>query len=399
MKHRDVFVTGMGVVSAIGNGVQAVSGALRSCSSGISLPSILKTAHVTLPVGEVRMENGELKSLLEKRLPVPAFSTRASLLGMLALDEALESASLDADDCGRIAFVSATAVGGIDATEKYYFHPGLPEENLIDRHDCGAMTDDIASRYGGFAMSATVSTACSAALNAIVFARKLIRSGRFSIVIAGGTECLTKYHLNGFNSLKILDERRCRPFDRGRAGLNLGEGAGFLVLESPSSAAKRNARAIASLAGAANRCDAYHQTASSPSGEGAFLCMEAALDDASVLPSEIDYINAHGTGTPNNDLSEGIAIERVFGKEVPPVSSTKAFTGHTTAASGAIESVISLIAMKERFLPVSLGFSDRMDELSFEPLTDSRVSRELHRVMVNAFGFGGNDSCVIYENV
>ena len=127
--------------------------------------------------------------------------------------------------------------------------------------------------------------------------------------------------------------------------------------------------------------------------------MEAALDDASVLPSEIDYINAHGTGTPNNDLSEGIAIERVFGKEVPPVSSTKAFTGHTTAASGAIESVISLIAMKERFLPVSLGFSDRMDELSFEPLTDSRVSRELHRVMVNAFGFGGNDSCVIYENV
>ena len=399
MKQRDVLVTGMGVVSSIGNGVEAVCDALRSCRSGISFPAILNTVHKTLPVGEVKSENRELKSLLEYRLPVPDFPTRASLLGMLALDEALENASLDADDCRKVAFVSATAVGGMDVTEVYYPYPGSMEGNLVTRHDCGAMTDAIAARYGGFAMSTTVSTACSAALNAIIFACDLIRAGRFSIVVAGGAECLTKYHLNGFNSLRILDERPCRPFDKNRSGLNLGEGAGFLVLESPSSAAKRNVHAIASMAGAANICEAYHQTASSASGEGAFLCMKAALDDASLLPSDIDYINAHGTGTPNNDLSEGIALERVFGLKMPPVSSTKAFTGHTTAASGAIESVISLIAMKEHFLPVSLGFSDKMDELSFEPVTDSHVGVELRRVMVNAFGFGGNDSCVIYENI
>ena len=383
MRQRDVFVTGMGAVSAIGNGTEAFSEALRSCRSGISCPKVLDTVHSALPVGEVGLGNDALKALLEKRMPVPDFSTRAALLGMLALDEALESASLCKDDCRKMVLVSSTAVGGM--------------ENLIDRHDCGAMTDAIAARYGGFSMQATVSTACSAALNAIIFGCNLIKSGRADIVVAGGAECLSKYHLNGFNSLRILDSRRCRPFDKDRAGLNLGEGAGFLVLESLSSARSRNVSAIASVAGYANRCDAYHQTASSDSGEGAYLCMSSALEYAGLAPSDISYVNAHGTGTPNNDLSEGRAIERVFGACVPRVSSTKAFTGHTTAASGAIESIISLIAMRERFYPVSLGFSEKIDELSFVPVTNSHVSGELRRVMVNAFGFGGNDSCIIYE--
>lgn len=397
MRQRDVFVTGMGAVSAIGNGTEAFSEALRSCRSGISCPKVLDTVHSALPVGEVGLGNDALKALLEKRMPVPDFSTRAALLGMLALDEALESASLCKDDCRKMVLVSSTAVGGMDETEKYYPFPGSVEENLIDRHDCGAMTDAIAARYGGFSMQATVSTACSAALNAIIFGCNLIKSGRADIVVAGGAECLSKYHLNGFNSLRILDSRRCRPFDKDRAGLNLGEGAGFLVLESLSSARSRNVSAIASVAGYANRCDAYHQTASSDSGEGAYLCMSSALEYAGLAPSDISYVNAHGTGTPNNDLSEGRAIERVFGACVPPVSSTKAFTGHTTAASGAIESIISLIAMRERFYPVSLGFSEKIDELSFVPVTDSRACGELRRIMVNAFGFGGNDSCVIYE--
>ena len=398
-KGRDVLITGMGAVTAIGTGVASVSESLRSCRSGIALPSILKTVHASLPVAEVKYTDDELKSMLDGTLPVPELSTRACLLGMLALDEALQSASLEKRDPGDIVFVSATAVGGMDLTELYYDCPEAGKQGFIVGHDCGATTDTIAARYGGFAMSTTVSTACSAALNAIIFGCSLIKSGRASIVVAGGTECLTKYHLNGFNSLRILDSRRCRPFDRGREGLNLGEGAGFLVLESPSSASRRNVRAIASVAGCANRCDAYHQTASSPSGEGARLCMEAALEDAGLLPADIDYVNAHGTGTPNNDLSEGIALERVFGASVPPVSSTKAFTGHTTAASGAIESIISLIAMKERFLPVSLGFSKKMEELSFEPVREGMACKRLDRVMVNAFGFGGNDSCVIYENI
>ena len=239
MRQRDVFVTGMGAVSAIGNGVEAFSEALRSCRSGISCPKVLDTVHSALPVGEVGLGNDALKALLEKRMPVPDFSTRAALLGMLALDEALESASLCKDDCRKMVLVSSTAVGGMDETEKYYPFPGSVEENLIGRHDCGAMTDTIAARYGGFSMQTTVSTACSAALNAIIFGCNLIKSGRADIVVAGGAECLSKYHLNGFNSLRILDSRRCRPFDKDRAGLNLGEGAGFLVLESSSSVRDR----------------------------------------------------------------------------------------------------------------------------------------------------------------
>lgn len=399
ISEREVFITGAGTVSALGRGVGAAAGALRSCRSGISLPDVFRTAHRELPVGEVKIDNADLRGLLAKHLPVPRVATRAALLGMLALDEALANAGLSPDDCRHVVLVSATAVGGMDETEKYYPGPVRHEDNLIRFHDCGAVTDVMAERYGGFAMRTTVSTACSASLNAIIFGCDLIRSGRAGIVVAGGTECLTEYHLNGFNSLRILDTDRCRPFDRSRNGLNLGEGAGFVVLESRSSVLRRNAVPVAAVAGYANRCDSYHQTASSPSGEGAFLCMKAALDGASLSPGSISYINAHGTGTPNNDLSEGRAVERVFGSAVPPISSTKAFTGHTTAASGAIESVFSLIAMAEGFLPVSLGFSERMDELSFDPVTDGRASAPLERVMVNAFGFGGNDSCIIYENL
>ena len=252
----------------------------------------------------------------------------------------------------------------------------------------------IADRFGRFKYISTISTACSSAANAIGQAAAMIRLGDADIVVAGGSECITKFHLNGFNSLMILDHDQCRPFDARRAGLNLGEGAAFLVLESGESARRRGVKAMALLSGYGNACDAFHQTASSPDGEGAFLSMTKALADAGLKPSDIDYINAHGTGTPNNDVSESQAMRRVFGASLAPVSSTKSLTGHTTSASGAIEAVICLMALKHGFIPANYAFESAMEDCVV-PVSKVIEGAGLKHVLCNSFGFGGNDSSLI----
>ena len=199
--------------------------------------------------------------------------------------------------------------------------------------------------------------------------------------------------MNGFNSLMILSRELCSPFDKDRTGLNLGEGAGFLVLETEESAIARKARPVAVLSGFGNACDAYHQTASSPEGEGAFLAMGKALSMAGLRPSDIGYINAHGTGTPNNDASESHAIRRVFGEDVPPVSSTKCFTGHTTSASGSIEAVFCVLALNHSFIPAQTGWKTQDPECITPYVGKGTV--KLEHVMCNAFGFGGNDTSLI----
>ena len=222
----------------------------------------------------------------------------------------------------------------------------------------------------------------------------MLRCGLAETVVVGGAESLSKFHLNGFNTLMILDRRPCRPFDADRAGLNLGEGAAYLVMETAASVSRRGVRPLCSLHGYGNACDAFHQTASSPNGEGAFLAMTEALQMAGLEPADIQYVNAHGTGTPNNDLSESVALQRVFGGEIPPVSSTKSFTGHTTSASGSVEAMICILAMNRQFLPPNLNWETPM-EGGIIPVTGSHSPVELRHVMSNAFGFGGNDSSII----
>ena len=216
-------------------------------------------------------------------------------------------------------------------------------------------------------------------------------------MVVGGSECITKFHLNGFNSLMILDTDPCRPFDATRHGLNLGEGAAYLVLESAESAKRRGVTPQALLSGYGNACDAFHQTASSPDGEGAYRAMSEALQLAGLQPSEIDYINAHGTGTPNNDASESHAMMRLFGENMPSVSSTKSFTGHTTSASGSIEAVFCILALQNGFLPVNLNWSQAMDD-GIVPVSQP-TKKVLKHVLCNAFGFGGNDSSLLLSSV
>ena len=192
----------------------------------------------------------------------------------------------------------------------------------------------------------------------------------------------------------ILDNRNCRPFDASRNGLNLGEGAAFLVLESAESAQRRGVKAQAILSGYGNACDAFHQTASSDEGEGAYRAMQEALQQAGLQPADIDYINAHGTGTSNNDLSESRAMRRLFGDNMPPVSSTKPFTGHTTSASGSIEAVFCILALQHGFIPVNLNWSQQMED-GITPVHQP-LRKELRHVLCNAFGFGGNDSSMLF---
>ena len=224
---------------------------------------------------------------------------------------------------------------------------------------------------------------------------KLLETGEADIVVAGGSEALSRFHLNGFNSLMILDKKRCRPFDATRAGLNLGEGAAFVVLESESAARHQGKTPHAYLTGYGNACDAYHQTASSENGEGAFLAMKEALNMAHIEPEDIQYVNAHGTGTPNNDQSESESLKRLFGRKMPWISSTKSFTGHTTSASGSIEAVICLLAMQHHFIPANLGWEKQMEN-GIIPCSGIENVR-LENVLCNSFGFGGNDSSLVFS--
>lgn len=394
-KDKDyIVISGMGAVSAIGNNTREMLCSLLSHKSGVGEIQHLSTAHHEFPVGEVKLSDEEMKEILH--LPDEGYYTRTFLMGSIALKEAIESSGLSREQIRHAAFISGTTVGGMDKSEIHYQQFLSSEEfkGYIKTHDCGACTDMIAGLFGKFAMVTTLSTACSSAANSIILGANLLESGRYDIVVAGGSECLTKYHLNGFNTLRILDTELCRPFDAARAGINLGEGAAYVVLEKMSSAVKRGIKPLCRLSGWGNACDAYHQTATSENGDGAYLAMNKALEMAGLSPSDIDYINAHGTGTQNNDQTEGNALIRVFGDKMPFVSSTKSFTGHTTSASGSIETVICALAILNKFTPVNLNYGTPIID-GIKPVVTDNKGINLTHVMCNSFGFGGNDSSLI----
>ena len=393
-----IVITGVGIVSAIGIGKAATLESLRSQRTGIGPMRYLKTSHREFPVGEVKLSDDEMK----QRLGITAEpTTRTVLMGMLAMHEALEESSLYFSHSSYpIALVSGTTVGGMDKSEQYYldYLDNDTRNDYIRTHDCGTTTQLMADHFGLFTMATSVSTACSSAANAIILGANLIRSHQTEIAVVGGAECITKFHLNGFNSLMILDHNQCRPFDADRAGLNLGEGAAWLVIETAESARRRGAKAIARLSGFGNACDAFHQTASSDEGEGAFLAMRKALKMADLQPQDISYVNAHGTGTPNNDASESQALLRLFGSTLPPISSTKGMTGHTTSASGSIEAAICLLALQHSLVPANYGWSRPMEN-GIEPVREVLTDYPLQHVMCNSFGFGGNDSSMIFSRL
>lgn len=389
-----VYVDGIGIASALGIGVEANLQALRNCTNGIGTIRNFSTA-IDVPVGEISQNNAELQQLLH--ISAQQVVSRTSLIGMVAATEAIENAALT--ELSHVAFISSTSVGGMDLTPKFYsqymHNAQRGQLRYVAQHDCASSTNAIANycHIGGFRTA--ISTACSSAANAIMMGARLVENGLVEKAIVGGTDALCAYTIDGFKSLMILDNAQCRPFDASRAGLNLGEGAAYLVLSN-----RPTNRTICALTGWGNANDAFHQTAVSAEGIGPQLAMRAALSKAQLNASDISYINAHGTGTANNDASEGAALCAIWNKKLPLFSSTKAFTGHTLAAAGAIEAVYSVLAIKHQQVWANLNFAQPMPELpNLIPITQTHNEAKVDNVLSNSFGFGGNCSSVIFSRL
>ncbi|MCK4663953.1 MAG: beta-ketoacyl-[acyl-carrier-protein] synthase family protein [Bacteroidales bacterium] len=394
-----VFVTGIGIISSIGDNVEETLKSILEEKSGIGPIKYLKTIHnKDFVVGEVKHSNEELIEIAGLSSSCNKVYTRTALLGIIAACEAVKSAGIKDIQFVSTGLISATTVGGIDKSE-HYFYDFLNSKNLeyAKTHHCGDSTDKIADTLNIKGFTTTISTACSSSANAIMLGARLIKNKILDRVIVGGTDSLSKYTLNGFNTLMILDKELCKPFDENRKGLNLGEGAGFIILESEKSVKKDNKRILCEVKGYANTNDAYHQTASSPEGFGAYLSMKKALDKNGLIPADIDYINVHGTGTDNNDISEGKALKKLFGENIPEFSSTKSFTGHTLGAAGGIEAVISVLSITKGFIPPNLNFSNTISELGITPQSELIKNINIKTVLSNSFGFGGNNSSLIFS--
>lgn len=386
----DIFVTGTGAISCIGTNVQEHFHSLVSEKTGIKKG--LHRHSGRFLVGEIPLTN----KALTDRFQLKANGSRTGILGCIAAKEAFSGHLIH--NTIRTGVISGTSVGGMDVSEteyRSYIENQTHDTSRYREHASGNASEEIARELEIDGFVNTISTACSSAANAIMMGARMIRQGLLDRAVVGGTDALTEFTISGFRSLMIFDEEWCRPFDETRKGLNLGEGAGFIVIESAESIKKSGSTPIAKLKGWSNASDAYHQTASSPEGYGATLSISEAMKVAGLRPEDIDYINAHGTATPNNDLSESKAIMNVFGNQLPPFSSTKAFTGHTLAAAGGLEAVFSILAIQHGYLFANLNHTNVIEETRLMPVTKTTKVEKIRNVLSNSFGFGGNNSTII----
>jgi 3-oxoacyl-(acyl-carrier-protein) synthase len=391
-----IIITGMGLISAIGDSVEENRDSLKNERSGIGHIQLYHTAYAgKLPTAEIKHSTEELNKKLFGKLN-PSI-TRTALLALHAATEAILDSGLSAEEISstETALVGATTVGGMCLTDEL-FHDAMDRDKgtpYLSSYDYASVTLAIQERFGILGEVSTINTACSSSANAILYGARLIRSGFARRAIVGGAESLAKFTINGFNALNILSSKPCAPFDRDRSGLNLGEGAAFLVLEKEEDLSGK--KAYATLSGFGNKNDAYHPSSNSPDGDGPYLSMKEALENSNLHTGDISYINAHGTGTENNDETESRAMLRLF-ENLPPFSSTKSFTGHTLGAAGAIEAVYAILNLIYQEIYPSLSFHNPIPETGLIPV-HLYARQENKHVMSNSFGFGGNCSTLIFS--
>lgn len=391
-----VYVTGLGVVSAIGLDVAENFYSLKMKKSGIK-----KINHLALNknicLGVANCSNEEI---IEKYKLTNGPYSRTSLLGYIAAKEAWGENSCNKNI--RTGFISATSVGGMDRSEEFYrqlIEKSSIDLSLIVTHDSGNTTEKIAKELSITGYVNTLSTACSSGANSIMLGARLIAQNKLDRVLIGGTDALTLFTINGFHSLFIYDAEFCKPFDENRNGLNLGEGAAYLVIENEKSIGITGNEIYCMISGWHNAADGYHQTASSPEGNGAALAMLQAINKSELAPADISYINAHGTGTKNNDTSESNALKYVFGENIPLFSSTKAYTGHALAAAGAIEAVYSVLAIENNAIFPNLNFETPILETGLNPQVKFKSNSIVKSVLSNSFGFGGNCTSLVFKKI
>ncbi len=385
MASREYPITGFALCNAIGTNRDEVRTALYEGRSGLG-PSPIELPFETV-VGAVRAELPDLPASLSP------WTTRATRIASLLLDD-LE-VELDRLRSRwrpeRIAVLLGTSTAGASETEEAYRHyleAGAlpPDYDLFRKYTYGAILHVVRERTGSRGPSWVISTACTSSAKPLGSAQRLIAAGVVDAAIVGGVDTLCRMTLHGFKSLDALSASACRPFAADRDGLNIGEGGAFLLLE-------RSGEALGILEGVGESSDAYHISAPHPEGLGARLAMERALADAGCDATAIDHVNAHGTGTRLNDVSEAAAIEALFGRDVPVVS-TKSYTGHMLGAAGATEAAMALLATLEDWIPGSLGAAP-VDEKIRVCVRDKRSEGRIRRVISNSFAFGGNNISVV----
>jgi 3-oxoacyl-(acyl-carrier-protein) synthase len=366
------YVSGMGIISPLGNGLSETTDSIRESRTGLRPLRLFSTAsNPGCPVGEI-------PEFIET-ISVPRTHQLARIAAAQAMSECLEPPD---------AVVIGTTTGGMLTTETYLKRKQR-EPTLCRYHSLGSVAEDIALRYQCTGPVITVSTACSSGAVAIKVALEMLRSGRATRVLAGGADSLCRLTYHGFNALQLIDPEGARPLDRDRRGMSVAEGAAMLLL-----VADEPDNAIVEVLGAGLSCDAYHPAAPDPRGKGALAAMRVAIQDAGISVSDVDYVNLHGTGTLDNDLSEARAVNTLFARRRPPVSSVKGAFGHSLGAAGAIEAVVSAISISEHLVPANIGCQCPDPELKLDPV--SRPSRmPISVVLSNSFGFGGNNACIV----
>ena len=378
-----IVVTGIGVITALGDSVAANREALKKGQCGISFLELFPSRYAeTLRFGEVKVSNEQLKQKFKVQ---DKGVTRTTLLAIHAFEEALQNSGLSNEQLTSYdtALIGANTVGGMCLTDELYHDANNDSQGseYISSYDIGSVNLYMQQRYGIKGIGNTINTACSSSANAIMYGARLIQHG------------LAKFTINGFNSLQILSPEICRPFDASRQGLNLGEGAAYLVLEKEEDAIGKKIYAV--FSGGCNASDAFHPSSLSEEGDGPYLAMSGAMQAAGVTSDQIDFVNAHGTATVNNDEVESKAMLRLF-KKVPAFASSKSNTGHTLGGSGAIEAVYSILSIEHQELYPSLHFETPIESTGLTPLL-AHVQQPVQHVMSNSFGFGGNCSSLIFS--
>jgi 3-oxoacyl-[acyl-carrier-protein] synthase II len=388
---RRVVVTGLGAATPFGGGVKAYWSGLASGACVIRELSLFDT--------------DGFRCRLAAEVPPPlqgsARRTRADRLAITAAGEALGDAGLRASDLADVALVVGAVGGGMLEAEAWYWRaargaatPSLPAVRAVLP---AAHAETLAARFRLGGPRHTVVTACSSGAVALAEAAELIADGVVDVALAGGVDAITRICFMGFNALKLLDPTPCRPFDRERRGMSIGEGAGFVVLESESRARARRAPIYASLAGHGMTTDAFHVTAPEPQGDGMVRAMQSALARAGVAPGDVGYANAHGTGTPQNDRIEALALARVFGEGRLLVSSSKSMIGHTMAAAGSLEAIATVLALTHGLVPPTANLDTPDPDVAFDCVPHAPRSAALECAISNSFGFGGLNVTLLFR--
>jgi 3-oxoacyl-[acyl-carrier-protein] synthase II len=382
---RRVAVTGLGAITCAGVGVDALWSAL---AKNAAPPSKRIAPFDATHLGGPK----ELRRL-----------DPFTLYGLMAADEAWKQSGLEGPyvDAGSIV---TTGIGGLQTVieqlrvlnEK---GPARVSPFMVPMMMPNAATAAVSMRFGLGGPCETVTTACAAGTHAIGNAARLVASGRSTIAVAGGAEAvIVEIAEAGFRNMTALSNiDLSRPFDVDRDGFVMGEGAGILILEEWEHALNRGATIFAEVIGAASTADAHHITAPDPTGQGAIRCMELALADAGVTPSDVSHLNAHGTSTPLNDLAESIAVRHVFGDHVPPVTSIKGHLGHSLAAAGALEGVASVLTLTSQMIPPTAGTTNVDPECGLDVVIGAPRHADLDVILSNSFGFGGHNGSVVFR--